>query len=52
MSMPPDKSVKPASDKSIPLSEGGKGDKARKSTAETRKAFESGYDAIDWSKKK
>ena len=52
MSMAPDKTVNPSSDKSIPLSEGGKGDKARKSPSDTRKAFGDGYDAIDWSKKK
>jgi hypothetical protein len=51
MSMPPDKANKAPSSKSIPLSEGGKGDKARKSTPKTRDAFKSGYDAIDWGKK-
>tara|TARA_R110000803_G_scaffold48943_1_gene101826 strand:+ start:142 stop:318 length:177 start_codon:yes stop_codon:yes gene_type:complete len=30
---------------------GGKGDGKRTSTPETRKAFKSGFDGIDWSKK-
>jgi|TARA_R110000787_G_scaffold282412_1_gene394250 hypothetical protein len=30
---------------------GGKGDRNRTSSTETRKAFKTNYDAIDWSKK-